>query len=90
MDSSSKPNRINNLVWREVDGEIAIISSENKHLHTLNGVGSTIWKMLDGENDLAAITTKIASKYAQDLSVVKKDLSEFINDLERLNLIEVK
>jgi len=90
MDSSSKPNRISSLVWREVDGEIAIISSENKHLHTLNGVGSAIWKLLNGGNDLAAITAKITSKYGQSVAVVKRDLSEFINDLERLDLIEVE
>jgi len=90
MDSLTKPTRVRDLVWREIDGEIAIISPENKHLHTFNNVGSNIWKMLDGKNDLDAITDKVASKYGQSLSVVKKDVSEFINDLDRLNLIEVK
>ncbi len=54
---TSKPVRNRSLVWRELDGETAIISSDNHALHTLNGVGSRIWSFLDGTHDVAAIVS---------------------------------
>ena len=88
MDINDKPKRCSSLVWREVDGEIAIISSDNKHLHTLNGVGSRIWELLDGDNDLAAIAAVIISEYGEREAVVKSDLSEYIENLRELKLLK--
>ncbi|NVM20305.1 MAG: PqqD family protein [Desulfobacterales bacterium] len=88
MNMKTNPKRKSDLVWREVGGEIAIISPDNKHLHTLNDVGSRIWQLLDGENDLSAIADIISAEYEEEEEVVELDLAEYVENLRRLKLLE--
>ncbi len=88
MDMNRKPKRNQSLVWRELDGETAIISSDNQTLHTLNGVGSRIWSFLDGTRDIADIVSTISHEYQEDEEIVKKDVTEYLEDLKELNLLE--
>jgi len=89
MSMNGKPKRNQSLVWRELDGETAIISSDNQALHTLTGVGSRIWSFLDGTHDIADIVSTISDEYQQDEETVKKDVTEYLEDLKKLNLLEV-
>lgn len=90
MLNGSKPRRRQDLVWREIDGETAIISYDNKKMQLLSDVGSRIWALLDGEHDLATIAAKISAEYGEKTEIVKKDLFEFAENLKRLNLLEVQ
>ena len=90
MLKKNRPKRLQDIVWRAVDGETAIISSDNKKMHILSDVGSRIWSLLDGEHDLANISTIIAGEYETAENVVEKDLVEYIDELKRLDLIVVK
>ena len=38
------------LAWREVDGEMVIISPEDSQVHELNETASLIWKHAGGES----------------------------------------
>ena len=84
------PKRKNDLVWREIDGETAIISSDNKKMHMLSEVGTKIWSLMDGKYDISTIAVKIADEYGADIEVVTKDVIEYLDNLERLNLLEIK
>jgi len=75
-------------VWREVDGEVVILTPDNKRLQVLNDVGSRIWTLLDGEHDVSSITAIIASEYGQQKDVVEKDAVEHLENLKRLDLVE--
>jgi len=88
MDMNRKPKRNQSLVWRKLDGETAIISGDNQALHTLNGMGSRIWSFLDGTHDIAAIVLTISNEYQKDEEIVKKDVTEYLADLTKLNLLE--
>lgn len=88
MDNNVKPVRRKDLVWREVDGEVIVLSSNNKLMHVLNDVGSTIWALLDGEHDLAEIATRVSTEYGEAEDIVRKDLVEHIEKLRQLNLLE--
>lgn len=88
MDVNGKPKRNQSLVWRELDGETAIISGDNQALHTLNGVGSRIWSFLDGTHDIADIVSTISNEYQEDEEIVKRDVTEYLDDLKELNLLE--
>ena len=88
MENGGKPKRKSSVVWRNVDGEIVIISPDNKSLHTLNDIGSRIWVLLDGEHDLDKIASIISSEYGEEKEIVKKDLFGYIENLGQLNLLE--
>ncbi len=88
MNNNCKPSKKIDFIWRELDGEIAIISSDNKLLHILNGIGARIWALINGENTLGSIEEIIHIEYGKDREVVRKDLIEFIETLNKLNLLE--
>jgi hypothetical protein len=88
IDERDKPVIRKDLVWREVDGEVVIISPDNKSMHTLNDVGSRIWTFLDGENNLADILAVLSAEYEGTGDAAKKDLVEYLENLRQLNLLE--
>ncbi|NCO67340.1 MAG: hypothetical protein CO148_07420 [Nitrospirae bacterium CG_4_9_14_3_um_filter_41_27] len=88
MENKRNPMRKQDLVWREVDGEVVILTSDNKLMHVLNDVGSRIWTLLDGEHDLAAIAAIISTEYGEAEDTIKKDLVEHLEKLRQLNLLE--
>lgn len=88
MSSNNKLTRRNDLVWREIDGEVVILSPDNKSMHTFNDIGSRIWILIDGEHDLNDITDIISVEYGEKKEIVRKDLITYIEDLKQLNLLE--
>ncbi|NOZ69347.1 MAG: pyrroloquinoline quinone biosynthesis peptide chaperone PqqD [Deferribacteres bacterium] len=88
MDRQNKPVRRNDLVWREVDGEIVIISPDNRSMHTLNDVGSRIWTLIDGDTDVDAIAAILGSEFNGDHEDIKRDVHEYLSSLRQLNLLE--
>ncbi len=87
MENKRNPIRKQDLVWREVDGEVVILSSDNKLMHVLNDVGSRIWAQLDGEHSKEDILSMVSAEY-EDAGDVKKDVSEYLNELRQLNFLE--
>ena len=88
MENGGKPKRKRSVVWRDVDGETVIISSDNKLLHTLNDIGSRIWVLLDGEHDIDKIASIISSEYGEEKEIVKQDLVVYIENLWQFELLE--
>lgn len=88
MSNNNKLMRRNDLVWREIDGEVVILSPDNKYMHTFNDIGSRIWILIDGEHDLNDITDIISIEYGEKKEIVRKDLITYIEDLKQLNLLE--
>lgn len=88
MENKRNPIRRHDLVWREVDGEVVILSSDNKAMHVLNDVGSRIWTLLDGGHDLAAMAAIISTEYGEAEDTIKKDMVEHLEKLRQLNLLE--
>jgi hypothetical protein len=88
MSNNNKLMRRNDLVWREIDGEVVILSPDNKYMHTFNEIGSRIWALMDGERDINTIADIIAEEYGEKNDIVKKDLAEYIKQLKQLKLME--
>ena len=88
METKTSPVRKKGFIWREVDGETVIISSDSKLMHVLNETGSMIWSLLDENHDLDSVVQIIAEKFGGSEEVVRNDLYEFIESLKSLNLLE--
>ena len=88
MNKTAKPLRKPDLLWREVDGEVVILSPDNKHLQVFNNVGSRIWALLDGNRDVAAIASVISAEYQEQCEIVEQDMLEYLEQLKRLDLVE--
>ena len=87
MNMQSKPTRNQSAIWRELDGETAIISSDAGKLHMLNEVAGRIWTLLDGEKDLQTIVNKVAEEFDEDCDIVTRDALEFLTGMHSLDLV---
>ncbi len=61
--TDSKPAHNPLLAWREIEGEVVIISPQASLLHELNATASFIWKQLNGERDAEKIARLVAAEF---------------------------
>ncbi len=88
METKISPMRRGDFIWREVDGETIIISADNTFMYVLNETASVIWSLLDGDHDRESIANAVAAEFDEDVDTVKRDVSECIDRLKSLNLLE--
>jgi phosphatidylserine decarboxylase len=81
------PVRNPQLAWREIDGEIVIISPEDSQVHELNETAALVWKRSDGEQSMEEIAAGIAAEYDVSCESARKDVAELIAHLEEKQLL---
>ena len=70
METKTIPVRRKDFIWREVDGETVIISSDNKLMHVLNETATMIWLLLDGNHDQDSIAEIVAIIFTTLASII--------------------
>ena len=73
--------RSKDLVWRMIDDEAFFLEEDGRKLHSLDKVGSFIWKSSDGHHTVRAIVEKICERFEVDREAAERDTSEFIAKL---------
>lgn len=82
-----RPERNPSLAWREIDGEIVIISPEDSQVHELNETASLIWKHADGAHGIEEITARVSAVYDVPPEAARKDVAELIAQLDEKRLL---
>ncbi len=74
-------------VIEQMGEELLLFDSSTGKLFELNETGKTIWVMLNGKHTMNVIKEQLREEFdtSQDLN---KHLSDFINTLQELDLIE--
>jgi hypothetical protein len=67
--------------WRELEGEVVIISPEDSVLHELNSTGSFIWKHADGRRSVEEIARLLAAEFAVDQATALADTRALVAEL---------
>ncbi len=75
------------LFVRELDGETSIITAEGDRLHTLDAMGTFIWRCIDGRTPLAAILDAICAEYDAPREVAAADLRQFVGQLAERGIV---
>lgn len=86
----SYPVRSEDLVWRVIEDDIVILTSDGREIHTLNKVGGAIWELADGTISLNDITSKICNRFDVSFETAREDVIEFAKELSDKNLLEIK
>ena len=76
------------LAWREVDGEMIIISPDGQ-VHELNETATLVWKNAAGDKGLEEIAGEISAAYDVSLDDARADLAELLAVLEMKQLVHV-
>ena len=88
MNDKQTPRIAPSLIWREVDDNSVIVTPQSGKMRVLNGVGSTIWRLLTEEQPIAAIAEQVTAQYNVSLEQAQSDLSRFLDDLTARGLLE--
>jgi hypothetical protein len=86
---SECPVRNPKLAWREIEGEIVIISPEDSQVHELNETASLIWKYADGIRSCDEIAAKLSAEFDVALATARADVSQLVAALEERRLLFV-
>lgn len=81
------------FVLREIAGDFILVPVGQTALNingmiTLDPVAALIWKGLESEQDPPAILNEILDRFEVTEEIARKDLDDFIKQLESLNLLE--
>lgn len=81
--------RSERLAWRVLAGEAVILFPEAGTLHRLNGTGTRLWELLDGERSLAEIGAGMVGEYEVRAEDAVAGLQALASDLVDAGLVEV-
>lgn len=80
--------RLNNLLaWRDVGGQVVVISPSESTIHELNDTASFIWKQIHTGLDEPEIMRAYESEYGLSTETAREDLQEFISCLYEKGLL---
>ena len=78
------------LVWREVDEEVVIVSPDSGDVRALNLIGSRIWVNLDGKQSLELILKQLVNDFPSvSTDRLQQDLLQFIASLNERHMIKL-
>ena len=82
-----KFKRAPDCAFREIEGEMFIVSSKSGTVHLLNSTGTFIWTQLDGARTLDEIARTVAEEFEVDDVSARADLKDFIEEINGLGLV---
>lgn len=74
----------------DIDHEIVIMRLDTGEFFSLAGTAPTLWRLIDGTRDEAALVVAAANEYSADRSVIAADVHEFLQQLRGLGLLAVR
>jgi len=87
MSDKTHPRQHPNAAWREVEGEVVIISPEDSVLHELNATASFIWKQATGELRTEEISVRMAGEFEVSEETALADTREMVQHLTDKKLL---
>jgi hypothetical protein len=86
--------RSQSVVARVVAGETLIVPIRARvgdlaSIYSFNGTGSLIWQLLESPKTLAQLSSAVAQECEIDLPQAERDVTEFLNDLKNVGLVEI-
>jgi len=90
LSLDSYPQRSDELVWRVIDGEVVILTTDGHGIHTLNKVGRVIWELSDGTRNIKEIVSLICERFDVSFEVAKADVLDFVKQLEDKKILQIR
>jgi hypothetical protein len=78
-----------NVVWRDLDGEIVILNLTSGVYFSVDGVGTRIWTLMAEQVATEEIVRKLISEFEVEEAQLRSDMESLVKDLAGQGLIEV-
>ena len=80
--------RADNVICREIDGEIVVIKDDGLAVHVLNKTAARIWEMCDGHRDPDEITASLCERYDVNPKTASTDVRNIVGKLMAKDLLK--
>jgi hypothetical protein len=87
MNLDQKPHPISNVIWRVLDDNAVLVSPQGGQVTILNGAGTTIWSLIDGQNSGLDIAHHLVQQYDVSIAQAQQDVEDFLAKLNNRGLI---
>lgn len=75
------------LAWREIDGQVIVISPEDSMLHELNEAASFTWRQIGAGQDEGEIARSLESEYGLEAAIARDDTRAILEEFEAKGLL---
>lgn len=89
VSQKSYPCRNDNLVWRNIAGEVVIADRSNGTIRVLNKTASVFWTLSDGSRNIDEIASSICERYEVSETESRQDSIEFCSTLVNAGLLSI-
>lgn len=81
--------RNSEILWRIIEDKVVLLDMDEARTIILNEVGSCIWIELEAEKEINELIIKVTAGFDIDEETARKDVSTFIDDMIKRDLIKV-
>ena len=86
-----KPTRKANVMMKKVGDESLLYRADDKAVHVLNGTAKLIWKLSDGDHDVAAIEDEVRKNFmVPEGHNVMADIKQALQAMSDKGLLSLK
>jgi hypothetical protein len=78
----------NDVLWKEMDGTVTVLSLATGDFFELNQVGGTVWKLIAEGHNPEEIAHLMKKNYNAPLERIRKDTNLFIDDMLSKGIIK--
>ena len=78
------------LIQRAIGDEDILLNRGNGHVHQLNASATCIWRKMADDMDIEALAEILRESFSIDAATALADANQFVTELNKLNLIEIK
>ncbi|MBN2543403.1 PqqD family protein [bacterium] len=89
VNRKSYPRRNDDLVWRDIAGEVVIADRSNGTIRVLNNTASVFWTLSDGSRNISEIVSSICQNYEVSQEESTRDSLEFCQILAKEGLVSI-
>jgi len=75
---------------QEIDDEMVLLDMTSENYFGLDAVGRDIWQLLQEGKTLQEAQDALLEMYDVDLEILKKDFLDFVGELKRRGLVQMK
>ena len=87
--STDKPTKKKDIHARKLGAEWLLYDSSSEKLHVLNSSAEFVWRLCDGNHDLAAIKAKMREKYdIHDERKLDDDIGNILKELTQIGVLQ--
>jgi hypothetical protein len=86
----SVPVPVGSFCVREIDDETIFLGESGVEIHSINTVGTFIWKAIDGVRTLGGILDRLCDEYQVARETAERDLLRFVHALEQKGIVRLE